>query len=119
MLPRKGGDKVSATSSLKPPHLTSIMNTLGFKAVDPFNLLNHVTTSFATVIEAVFAWVFFLSELAVLVGAIVFVAGAFGHSSKTKQMGAHMVLYAILGFFVAVVAPGAVMAINNGFHSLG
>ncbi len=104
------------SSSFTPPNLTHIMGGLGFKSVNPFGLLNHITSSFATFIQTIFAWVFFLSELAVLMGAIVFVGGAIAHQSRWKQTGTRMVLYAILGFFVAVLAPGAIMAISSNFH---
>lgn len=104
------------TTTISPPNLDQSIERLGFKPVDPFRLLNEITGTFGTVIQVFFAWVYFLSEIAVLAGAIVYMVGAIGHHSRIKRAGAHMVLYAILGFIAAVILPGVIVAINQHFH---
>ncbi|MCL6600280.1 MAG: hypothetical protein K6T81_16310 [Alicyclobacillus macrosporangiidus] len=106
----------SSAAAAAIPDLTQTMSKLGFRPVNPWSLMGNVTMSFATLIQVVFSWVFFFSEIAVLIGALVYIAGAIGSHSRIKRVGAHMVLYAIVGFAASVILPGVIVAINNNFH---
>lgn len=108
---------MSASTSFSPPDVNQTMLGLGFKPVNLFSLLNHITSSFGTLIQTIFAWVYFLSEVAILVGALVYMVGAIGHHSKIKRSGALIVLYAILGFIAAVLLPGVIVAVDSNLHS--
>lgn len=107
----------STSNALAPVNLDHTMTGLGFRPVDPFGLLNSVTKSFGLVIQEIFAWVYFLSEIGVLIGLIVFLGGAIGHDGRVKRAGALIALYAILGFLAAVILPGVIVAIDSHFHS--
>lgn len=107
----------AASNALSLPNLNHTMTGLGFRPVDPFGLLNSVTQSFGVLIQQVFAWVYFLSEIAILVGVVVFLLGAIAHHNQIKRTGAHVVLYAIFGFLAAVIIPGIIVAINAHFHT--
>jgi len=95
---------------------TQTLAQLGFKPVDPWGLLSHITSTFGSLIAVVFSWVYFLSEMGVLVGALVYLTGSIGSHSRIKRVGMHIVLYAILGFLAAVILPGVIVSINNSFH---
>jgi hypothetical protein len=94
------------------------MNHLGFRPIDPFHLLNSITSSFGTLIATIFSWIYFLAELGVLIGAFVWLLGAAFHHNGVKRTGAHMILYAIIGFLAAVILPGVIVAINSYFHHM-
>ncbi|MDP9729375.1 hypothetical protein ACOJUR_15700 [Alicyclobacillus tolerans] len=98
------------------PNVTNTLGQLGFHPINPFTFLSQITHSFGSLIETVFAWIYYLSEIAVLVGALVFVVGAIGHNSRIKRTGAHIVLYAILGFVASILLPGILVSINNHLH---
>lgn len=106
-----------SSNTLSLPNLNHTMAGLGFRPVDPFGLLNSVTKSFGVLIQQIFAWVYFLSEIAILLGVVVYLLGAIGHHNQIKRTGAHMVLYAIFGFCAAVILPGIIVAINTHFHT--
>ncbi|WP_258111619.1 hypothetical protein [Alicyclobacillus sp. SP_1] len=95
------------------PNVSNTLGKLGFHPINPMTFLDQITQSFGTLIQTVFSWIYFLSEIAVLVGALVFVVGAIGHNSRIKRTGAHIVLYAILGFIASIVLPGVLVAIND------
>ena len=107
----------NATTAATLPNVSQTMSKLGFRPVNPFGLLNHITASFGTLIQVVFAWIYFLSEIAVLVGVIVFLVGSIGHHSRIKRTGGHIILYSILGFIAATILPGVIVAINNNLHA--
>ncbi|MCL6441899.1 MAG: hypothetical protein K6T83_00290 [Alicyclobacillus sp.] len=97
-------------------NVNQTMSNLGIKPVDPFALLLHVTNSFGTIIQITFSWIYFLSEVAVLVGALVFMVGAIGHHGRIKQVGTRIALYALVGFVAAIILPGVILSINNTLH---
>ncbi len=106
----------ATNNALAPPDLSAQLGHMGFNPVNLFSLLSHVTNSFASLIQVIFDWVFFLAEIGVLIGVLVWIVGAIAHHNRIKGTGAHITAYSILGFFVAVIAPGVIVAINNGFH---
>lgn len=106
----------ASDTAMAPVNLNQTMKNFGFRPIDPFGLLNDVTHSFGVLIQEVFAWVYFLSEITILVGVLVYLVGAIGHHSRVKRTGAQIVLYSIVGFFAAVILPGVIVAIDSHFH---
>lgn len=106
-----------SSAALAPLNLNQTMKGLGFQPVDPFGLLANITKSFGLVIQEVFSWVYFLAEIGVFVGLIVFIGGAIAHNARVRRTGSLIVLYAILGFFAAVILPGVIVAIDSHFHT--
>lgn len=107
----------SSNNALTPLNLNQTMKGLGFRPVDPFGLLAGITKSFGLVIQEVFSWVYFLAEVGVFVGLLVFIGGAIGHNARVRRTGSLIVLYAILGFFAAVILPGVIVAIDSHFRA--
>lgn len=99
----------STSNALALPNINNTMTGLGFKPVNPFGLLNSITNSFGVVIQEIFAWVYFLSEIAILIGVVVWLIGAIGHQSRVKRVGAQIIVYSILGFLAAVILPGIIV----------
>jgi len=99
------------------PNMNNTMSQLGFKPVNPFGLLNDITKSFGIVIQEIFAWVYFLSEIAILIGVVIWLIGAIAHHSRIKRTGAQVILFSILGFAAAVILPGIIVVMNRQFHS--
>jgi len=97
-------------------NVTQTITQLGFAPVNPWALLNRVTSGFGHLIEVVFAWVYFLSEIGVLAGALVWLVGSIGSHARIKRTGAHITLYAIVGFLAAVILPGVVLALDSTFQ---
>lgn len=96
--------------------VTHTMQSFGFHQVDPMSILAQLTGTFGTIVQVLFQWIYFLSEIGILVGALAFVFGAIGHHSRTKATGVRIVGFSILGFVLAVVLPGVILAINGQFH---
>lgn len=96
--------------------VTRTMQSFGFRQVDPMTVLAQLTGTFGTIVQYLFQWIYFLSEIGILVGALAFVFGAIGHHARTKGMGVRIVGFSILGFVLAVVLPGVILAINGQFR---
>ncbi|MHB1681216.1 MAG: hypothetical protein ACYCYO_00110 [Bacilli bacterium] len=97
-------------------NVTQEMQKLGFHPVNLFALMNGVTGSLGQVVQAIFSWIYFLAEIGILVGALVFLVGAGFHHAKVKGSGARIVVWSVAGFVIAVVMPGVVLAIDSGLH---
>jgi len=96
--------------------VTSQLKSFGFKSVNLFQLLYHATTGFGKLVEVFFAWVYFASELGVIIGALIFLFGSIGHHSGIKQAGGRTIMYSVIGFMAALLVPGLIIGAYGQFH---
>jgi hypothetical protein len=90
---------------------------LGFRSVQPQQLVNNISQMFGNVLGDVFAWTYFLSELTALVGVLVWLVGIIGHHPRVKQVGRHMILYSVIAFLAALLVPGLFISFYKHFHN--
>ncbi len=86
---------------------------LGIHAVNPLQLVTHLTGAAGVFFAELFTWAYMLSEIGILFGAIVFLVGAGVHARRAKGAGARMVVFSIAGFLISIFGPGVVMAISS------
>lgn len=104
------GDKLDSNA------VTNQLKQFGFKPTDMFGLLHHITASGGQLIEIMFSWVYLISVLGGLTGAMVIGVGAVFHHNRWKQNGARILLFSVIAFLVAVIAPGLILGIDQHFN---
>jgi len=97
--------------------VTSIMEHLGFHSVNLMGLLGDLTNAFGGVVSVIFSWVYLLGEIGILVGALIMLVGAATHHKRAKATGAKMLMFSVIGFIMAVVGPGVLLAIDGMLHT--
>ena len=96
--------------------VTKTLQSFGFRAMNPLTLLSGMTGGFAQIVQILFSWIYFLSEIGILAGALVFLFGAIGHHGRIKGTGVRVIGFSVFGFVLAVILPGVVLALNSQLH---
>ena len=98
--------------------ITKLENSLGVHPINIGKLFSGVTNGILGIIDNVAAWVFLLSELGIIVGALILAFGAVAHWAGVRRVAWRIIGFSFVGFLVGLFGPGLLLGVYYAAHKL-